>query len=243
MISAHIIFAFGVVFSAVAIQSTFGFGCALVMMPLLTAAAGLKIATPLVAMIATTLHCLILRKDWRKVRIGSAWRLILASAIGIPVGIFLLKGPYDNIMKGVLGVVVTGFSLYKLLQPDMGTLKDERFAWIFGFAAGVLGGAFNTNGPPVVIYGALRKWTPSTFRSTLQGYFLPAGFVILDGHGIQGLWTREIFQLYLYMLPALLAGFLLGNFLHNRLPVHRFDRVLYMLLVLIGLSQLIRLVS
>jgi hypothetical protein len=30
------------------------------------------------------------------------------------------------------------------------------------------------NGPPLVIYGALRRWTPERFRATLQGYFLPA---------------------------------------------------------------------
>ena len=46
----------------------------------------------------------------------------------------------------------------------------------FGFFAGILGGAYNTNGPPVVIYGSLRKWSPATFRATLQGYFFMAAF-------------------------------------------------------------------
>jgi hypothetical protein len=36
-------------------------------------------------------------------------------------------------------------------------LQDDRLAWLFGFAAGVLGEAYGMNGPPLVVYGALRS--------------------------------------------------------------------------------------
>jgi hypothetical protein len=38
-------------------------------------------------------------------------------------------------------------------------------------SAGVLGGAYGMNGPPLVIYGSLRGSSPQHFRATLQGYF------------------------------------------------------------------------
>ena len=38
------------------------------------------------------------------------------------------------------------------------------------------------NGPPLVIYGALRRWSPQHFRATLQGYFLPASLAGLGGY-------------------------------------------------------------
>ena len=43
------------------------------------------------------------------------------------------------------------------------------------------------NGPPLVIYGALRRWSPQYFRATLQGYFLPATLAGLIGYAATGL--------------------------------------------------------
>jgi len=45
-----------------------------------------------------------------------------------------------------------------------------------------IGGAYGMNGPPLVAYGSLRRWTPpERFRATLQGYFLPARAADLIG--------------------------------------------------------------
>ena len=63
-------------------------------------------------------------------------------------------------------------------------------AWLFGFGAGVLGGAYGMNGPPLVAYGALRHWSPKRFRATLQGYFLPASLVGIAGSGPPGSGSR-----------------------------------------------------
>jgi uncharacterized protein len=38
----------------------------------------------------------------------------------------------------------------------------------------VFGGAYGMNGPPLVVYRAMRRWSPPHFRAILEGYFLPA---------------------------------------------------------------------
>ena len=38
------------------------------------------------------------------------------------------------------------------------------------------------NGPPLVVYGVLRRWQPAQFRATLQGYFLIASVVGMAGY-------------------------------------------------------------
>ena len=55
-----------------------------------------------------------------------------------------------------------------------------------GFCAGVLGGAYGMNGPPLVIYGAMRRWSAQHFRATLQGYFLPASIIGMGGYWLAG---------------------------------------------------------
>ena len=228
-----------IVFIAALTRSTFGFGDAMVGMPLLTMAIGLRTATPLVGLMGITASATILIKHWRDVHIKSVWPLIVYTLIGIPIGILLLKGLYENVMKSVLALVIITFSLYKLFKPKLFTLASDRLACIFGLASGILGGAYNTNGPPVVIYGTLRQWDPEKFRATLQGYFFPMGSLIAIGHCIGGLWTRPVLLNYAISLPVILVAIFLGGKINRRIPKARFDNYIYVFLVILGVCLLI----
>ncbi len=220
------------------IRSTFGFGDALVAMPLLALVIELRSATPLVALIASTIALTILLRNWTRVDIQSAWRLVVSSLIGIPIGLFLLKGAYEDFLKSVLALLLIAFGLYSLFKPRWIILRNEISAFGFGFFAGILGGAYNTNGPPVVIYGTLKQWSPESFRATLQGYFLPTGLAILLGHGLGGLWTAQVIQTYLCALPVVFLAVFLGGRINKVLSAQRFVRTIYFLLIALGLLLL-----
>ncbi len=221
-------------FSSAFIRSTFGFGDAVIAMPLLSLIISLKIATPLVALTATTLAAFILAESWRQADFKAAWRLILSALIGTPLGIWILRAAPETIVKSILGVVLIAYGLYNLLNSKLLNLKSDRWAYLFGFIAGVLGGAYNTNGPPVVIYGTLRHWPPEKFRATLQGFFLPAGGFIVVGHAVGGLWTAPVLKLYAFMFPMVLLGIFLGGKANRRFSAARFTRVLYWILIVLG---------
>jgi uncharacterized membrane protein YfcA len=167
--------------------------------------------------------------------VGSAWRLIAASVMGVPVGLFFLSGSYEVPMKLVLASVIVTFGAYRLFRPRLLELRKESSSYLFGFLGGVLGGAYNASGPPVVIYGAMRRWPPDVFRATLQAYFLCSGSFVLVGHGIAGLWTSTVLQLYLAALPVVLIALVLGNRVNRSLPTERFGRYVHLLLIAIGL--------
>lgn len=217
------------------IRAVFGFGNALIAMPLLAMTTiGMKTATPLVALIATLLSLVILVKDWRIIDLRSIWRLLVATIPGIPLGLILLKGPYENTGKIILALIIVGFSLYCLFMPRLFTLRREWAAYPFGFLAGILGGAYNTNGPPIVIYGAIRRWPPARFRANLQGYFLPSNMIIIAGHGMGGLWTPSVGWYFLLSLPLILLTIWIGNRINRAIPQGRFDRYIHILLVAVG---------
>jgi uncharacterized membrane protein YfcA len=228
-----------IIFISTSIRSTFGFGDALIAMPLLAMAVGINVATPLVGLIAVTISITILIRQWRNVHFKTVSMLIVPTLIGIPVGILLLKGMYDDLMKLILAIVIIIFSLYKIFKPKLFTLANDKFAYVFGFLAGILGGAYNTNGPPVVIYGSLRQWDPAKFRATLQGYFLPTGAMIALGHGIGGLWTQQVLVNYLISLPVVFVAILFGGRLNSRIPKGKFDNCVYACLIVIGIVLLI----
>ncbi len=160
---------------------------------------------------------------------------MLGSALGIPIGLWLLKGSFEREMTLLLAAVVIGFALFQLLRPRPVRLRAAWTAYPVGLIAGVLGGAYNTNGPPVVIYGTLRRWAPGVFRATLQGYFVCTSVVILSGHALAGLWTGRVWWLFGMSLLAVLPAIGAGEWLHRRIPTERFERLVYALLIPLGI--------
>lgn len=224
-----------IIFCAALVRSTFGFGDALISMPLLAMLIGIRTGTPLVALISITISGTILMSQLRNVHFKSVWLLIVSTLFGIPIGLYLLKGIGENVMKLILSLVLIAFSAYRIFKPRLFALKNDKFACIFGFLGGILGGAYNTNGPAVVVYGTLRKWDPEKFRATLQGYFFPTGVLIALGHGLSGLWTRQVWGNYLISLPVVCAAIFLGGRINRKIPKGKFDNCIYIFLLVVGI--------
>ncbi len=148
-------------------HATLGFGSALVSMPLLIPLVRVQTATPLVAFMALTTTLMVLRNTWRSIDL----RAIFASAVGIPFGLYILTDAPQALVPGILGMLLTAYGLYSLMRPELPTVTWSGWTYVLGFCAGLLGAAYNTNGPPVGLLGALMRWSPDRFRATIQGYF------------------------------------------------------------------------
>jgi uncharacterized membrane protein YfcA len=219
---------------ATVIRSAFGFGEALVAVPLLALIIPVEVAAPLAVLVSITVAGLVLVQDWREVHAGSAGRLIVSTLFGIPIGLLLLTSVAEPIVKAVLAAVIITFSACRLIGRSEWELGDDRLAWLFGFGAGVLGGAYGMNGPPLVAYAALRRWSPERFRATLQGYFLPASLVGMAGYWAAGLWVPAVTAYYIMSFPVVLAATVLGRGLTRRMDGPRFLVYVHLGLVLIG---------
>ena len=226
-------------FIATTIRSTFGFGDALITMPLLTIILGIQTATPLFALVASTVALIIVLFSRQSIDFKAAWRLVIATVVGIPFGILLLKVAPEKIVIKALGVFLIVFGIYRLTRSELPRLTNGRWAYLFGFIAGILGSAYNTNGPPIVIYGTMQRWNPERFRATLQGYFLPSGLVIIASHSLNHLWTLNVFRLYLLALPVVLIATLIGGKLNQLIPIQRFGRLLFTIFIFLGVLLLI----
>jgi hypothetical protein len=96
------------------------------------------------------------------------------------------------------------------------------------------------NGPPLVIYGALRRWSPEHFRATLQGYFLPASLVGLAGYWLAGLWVHAVTRYYFLSLPPALLAIFLGRVVNQRLKGGSFLLYVHVGLILVGMTLLVQ---
>lgn len=221
---------------ATLIRSAFGFGEALIAVPLLALWIPLREAAPLALLFSMTVASVVIAHDWKKIHLSSATGLLLATVPGLPLGMLLLTEGHPALVKAVLGTLIVAFSLWGLSARKSPEIRGHNRGWLVacGFTAGVLGGAYAMSGPPLVLYGAMKRWPPQQFRATLQAYFLPAGLLASAGYWIAGLWIPQVLHFYLISLPALVPAVVLGTMINRRLHGDVFLKIVYVGLVIIG---------
>lgn len=230
-----------IVFVATLIRSTFGFGEALIAVPLLALSIPIRIAAPLAVLLSITVALVVVIQDWRKIHLRSTGWMLAPTFFGIPLGIALLTSVHQNAVKAVLALVIMTFSAYFLLSKRLPELHSDKHSWLLGcgFFAGVLGGAYGLNGPPLVVYGTMRRWSPQHFRATLQGYFLPASIVAMAGYWYKGLWTPAVTHYFLISLWVVLPTIFLGRVVNRRLSGEVFLKYIYGALLCVGMVLLV----
>jgi len=228
-----------IVFLAVFTQSLSGFGVALVAMALLPALIGIRLATPLVAVIALTLETILILRYRQALDVKAIWRVVLAALIGTPLGVYFLSRVDEEIALSLLGIVIAGYALYALLGLKMPRLDRPIWAYIAGLFGGLLGGAYNTSGPPVILYADCRRWSQDTFKSNLQGYFVVSSVAVVASHVFNGNLTPQVWDLFWWSTPFVLVGTVAGLSLGRWLNPVMFRRLVLVLLIVMGIRLII----
>lgn len=148
-------------------QGLSGFGVALISMALLPNLIGIQASIALVALVAFVVDLGVLLRYWRLLQCKTMLPLILASFVGVPLGIFLLRRLDEAITLPLLGIIIAGYALYALSGLRLPTLKAEGWSYGAGFLGGLFGGAYNTPGPPIIVYASCQEWEPDTFKGNL----------------------------------------------------------------------------
>ncbi len=177
------------------------------------------------------------------------WSLLLREILplmllGMPLGIYLaswLPGEALQWTLGLIVVFVAGRELYKLLRGIAAPVQVSmpRFYTWTG-AAGMVQGMFGTGGP-LLVYGLSQHGLEkSAFRATLLVLWPTLNAALLGYFLYAGRWTAWTTHTFLWMLPALAGGILLGDYLHHRVSERQFNLVLQMLLLLSGMGLLLK---
>jgi uncharacterized protein len=223
-----------IIFFASFTQSVVGFGTAMVGMPLIVGVLGIAISAPLIAMVGLTLEVVMLSYYRQSVNLTVMWRLIAAAVVGIPLGIYAVRRIDEEIVLTVLGIVIAGYAVYGLLRLRLPELRSSLWGYGAGFLSGVLGGAYNTAGPPVVMYGHCKRWPPEEFRGNLQGFFLVIDVLVVANHAVVGNFNPDVWRNYLIALAPLFLGFIVGTRLAKRIDPALYSRIVLVMLVILG---------
>ena len=224
-----------VIFLAVFTQSLSGFGVALVAMSLLPVLIDIQVATPLVAVVGITIEFFLLLRYRSALNLQVVWRLIAASVFGIPLGVWALGRLDEKVVLAVLGVLITGYAIYALLNLRMPELTHSGWVYFSGFMAGVLGGAYNTSGPPVIVYGDCRRWERAGLKSNLQGFLFVSSIFIVIAHAFGQNLTPIVWRYYLLCIPAMVIGIIAGISSDKVIDPVLYRKIVLGILVVLGL--------
>jgi uncharacterized protein len=225
-----------VLLSAV-IQSTSGFGFALLAVPLMSIVVSTEQAVVVVAvvsLVASAGQAIGHRAHGDRPVIG---RMLAGAVVGAPIGLAVfsvltgrqLRFALAAIIFTFLALTIRGFSLRKAGRTvDLGA----------GVVAGVLNTSLSTNGPPIVMALHARGLPPEPFRATVAAVFAGSSVIAVGLFAATGRYDRDALVLIAASLPALGVGYAIGVRQRRRFDLAGFRRLVLGLLTVTGVVTL-----
>jgi uncharacterized membrane protein YfcA len=239
-VSLDLVLAAVVITGAFLVLGLAGFGnglVALAFLPLVMSPVDAIVLLTVYTVLATVAIFVPLRADFEPAGLPA---LLLGSLLGTPLGVWVLAALPASTLTRLIGLVLLTIVALEWLGVYPQRLPGRGWALGAGIAAGLLGAAVGTPGPPVVLYTASQGWSPRTIKANLQAFFLVNQAVIVIGYWWAGLLTPQVWRYTaLFFVPAAL-GLLLGMALFTRIDQARFRRIVFAILFASGLLLVVR---
>ena len=163
-----------------------------------------------------------------------------ASLVGAVLGVTLLVSLPRQATLVALGAFLLAYGIYMLRQGPVTTHTSRRWAPVAGFVGGAMGTLFGIGAPPYAIYLSRRLVDKGALRATLSNMVLLSTTIRALVFAVGGLMLADRLIMFVILLPFALAGIWCGNRIHGRISRDQVARVISAVLMLIGLSLVVR---
>jgi len=221
------------------VQSTTGFGFALVLSPALFAVMEPVEAVMALLVLGFALSLLVLfeRGRPRHVDWPGLVPMLLAALPGLAVGAVALTRLSKDVLQVAVGLAAMAAAGWQLERRRRGAARLRIGAAVAGFASGALTTSINVNGPPVVLWLEGRGASPQEFRASLAATFLAldasGAALLLAAEGSGAVDAGAIGPL----LALVVAGYALGAVAFRRLERARFYTLVLALVACTGAAS------
>lgn len=182
----------------------------MVLIPILSTLYGPKTAVPVLLL---TDYVLTAPMAWRARRL-CAWREIVPLTAGhvlaLPIGLTILVAADAGLLTRAMGFLVLAVVVVMAFGYRRTTAPTPAGSFLVGNSAGFLSGAVGIGGPPVILFWLSGQDTAPRVRANIFVFFALTGALSFVGLTYAGLMTRSVLELTLALMPAYLAGLLVG---------------------------------
>lgn len=214
---------------------------------LVAAAIWLHILTPLQTTTLIVAYALLIQgfSTWKlrhALSFARLWPFLLGGAVGIPLGIELLRWAPPNQFRIGVGVFLILFCVYSLAKPKwmIGHWGGRMADGGVGFAGGIVGGAAGLGGILPTIWCTARGWPKDEQRTVFQPVAVGMFAMTILWLGGTAAIDSDIIRLFLIGIPVVWVGTWLGLKWYGRLSETGFRRVVLGLLLISGIALAFR---
>jgi uncharacterized membrane protein YfcA len=224
---------------AAVVRGLTGFGFAAIAVVGLAMLGSLRDAVPLVLCLEVASSLMLLRDAWAEADYPLLRRVLVAAAVGVPCGIWLLTGLDSEWLSLGVYMLVATLALLGLTRVTLPIGRGPWGAWLVGGGSGALIAAFSIGGPLVVAWLSHSGLRARPLRATLIMFFFAVDLAALAGLALAHSIGPKVPQQALTLLLPLLSGLWIGQrlFLHIRAD-HAARLTQWLLLALAGLGLL-----
>jgi uncharacterized membrane protein YfcA len=216
-----------------------GFGAAMVMTPAFSALYGPPIGISLCLLLEIAVALPLLPRaikyvDWHRIGV-----LLLAAVVGAPLGNLVLTQVAPEPMRWAISAIVLGAVALLASGWRFRGRPQPATTLAAGGMSGFLNGLSGMAGPPIIFYYLAGDETAERVRANLTTYFIFVDVVTLgvfSGRDLIG-WNTGV--LALWLVPAVVAGGLLGQRLFPLASEKFYRRLALFLLVAVAIGSLI----
>ena len=208
-----VLIAMVIIFLGSFIQTTIGFGMAIIAAPLLIHISIDYVPVPII-LVAFFISLLNTFRNRSSVDIGGLKMAIIGRIPGSIIGAILLLYVSVSTLSLWLGILVL-LSLLVSLLPYRLEPTPTRMT-IAGFLSGFMGTSSGIGGPPVALL--LQNQESSKLRGNLSAFFLFSSIISLLIQIAVGYLNIQHLILTLPLLPAAIAGYITGQMMADHIP-------------------------
>jgi len=221
----------GVLLLAGTFQAVFGFGSALIAVPLLLNLVEPETIAPLLALFSLTIAVPTVSSIRGEVQFGRVSRLLVGAAVGVPFGVYLSTTANPDDVKILVGITIFLASLVGLFGVPEGWSVNKNAGYPFGLLAGVLGGAYNLSGPPLVLFVSFSNMNTQAFRATMHFVSIVLNVLVVGWYIWSENFPIEILQVYLLSLPVLVFNVVAGGYLSTKFDGEKYKSLIFVTLL------------
>lgn len=169
--------------------------------------------------------------------------MLTGGCFGVFLGWLFASTVSGDAVRGLVGLIALVFGSYRLAQDRGFSFKAKRVwpAWLgafWGAVSGFTSHVAHAGGPPFQVWALTRNFPPLVYIGTSSIFFAIINLVKVPAYFALGQFAWANMQLTLVFLPLAVLSTVSGVWLVKRIPPARFQTMISVLMIAVGIELL-----
>lgn len=231
-----------VVLMAAFLKGMTGFGFALLAVPLLSLLFPIQSLIPAMTLFNLITSVYILASIRLKLKAKYFLPMLLASFVGIPIGVYVLTYFPEQMLELAAGISIFSISIVFLLGSNQAIPEKRRKKPIVfaGFLSGLLTSSMSIGGPPIALAMNRKGYSKESFRKIFALISVINAAISSVLYVVHGIFVAFSLKFALFLFPVILIGTKLGDNFSQKVNQLFFKKIILYVNLLLGLFIIVR---